>query len=362
MGMKQISAGTWRLDIREWHDGREYRCRRNVEGSHKAARAIHDEEVKKLHAKVLRKSNSLTISTFGQALSAYTTRNDIGSSAPLFDRLQKDLGHVAIEELAARYDRWAGLMRHAKGQRTGRQLAAATLNRYLAWSCAALNLCVRHGFIEVNPLRHLRKHREIPRSRILSEEEKARLLDVVQREAPHLSPLLSFTLQVPCRRGEVLAMRREWYDPFNGTITIPAEHTKNKMMVVKPVPPDCRAYFQGVLRTESPHLFYRMERGRYVPLGNFRKSLGRCLRHAGINDWHFHDGRRQAYTALILGGNSPAVVQKVSGHRTDMSKVYLNIGGMQAAAAVKFGREDAISDPKPDTLTGHLKTAISGSL
>jgi len=356
MGMKQICAGTWALDIRLWRDGKEYRHRSFVEGSRKAAQAVHDEETKNLRLKMLRTPGSFTVSTFGEALSAYTSRNDVAKSRPYFDRLTADLGEVPIEELASRYDRWAELMKHSKGARTNRPLAAGTINRYLAWSCAALNLCVRHGFITENPLRHLRKLREIPRSRILSEDEKARLLDVVGREAPHLLPVMRFSLLVPCRRGETVAMRREWFDPFNNCITIPAEHTKNKCAVVKPVPSSCREYFQGVLRSPSPWLFYRRERGQYLPLGDFKRSLGRCVRLAGVSDWHFHDSRRGAYTELILSGNSPAMVQKVSGHRTDMSKVYLTIGGMQAAKSLRFGDE---IEAKPDTLTGHQQVAVS---
>jgi integrase len=358
MGMKKLTPCTWLVDIRLWKDGKEYRHRSTVEGSRKTAQAVHDEETKKLHKTMLRKLGSLTIATFGQALIEYTSRNEVGKSQPLFDRLQKDLGHVLIEDLASRFDRWLELMRHSKGQRTGRPLAAGTINRYLSWSCAALNLCVRHGLIAENPLRHLRKLREIPRNRILSEAEKVHLLDVVGREAEHLLPVMRYMLQVPARRGELVAMRREWYDPFNGCITIPAEHTKNKSAVVKPVPPDCREYFQSVLKTESPYLFYRMERGQYLPLGDFSTSLGRCLKLANVSDWHFHDGRRQAYTAMILDGNNPAMVQKVSGHKTDMSKVYLTISGMQAAQAVHFGQ----AEPKPYTSTVHPHVAVSGSL
>jgi len=357
MGMKQQSAGVWALDIRLWKDGHEYRHRSVVEGSRKAAQAIYEQETKTLRKKMLRQAGSLTVSTFGQALSEYTSRNDVAKSKPYFDRLQRDLGAVPIEELATRYDRWSELLKRSKGKRTGRPIAPGTVNRYLAWSHAALNLCVRHGYITENPLRHLRKAREIPRNRILSDAEKVHLLDVVGREAPHLSPLMRYMLQVPCRRGELVGMRREWFDPFNNTVTVPAESTKNKSAVVKPVPPDCREYFQGVLRTESPYLFYRQERGQYLPLGDFKKSLGRCLRLASISDWHFHDGRRQAYTALILNGNSPAMVQKISGHKSDMSKVYLTIGGMQAAQSVRFGNAD--SSTKPDTLTGHLQVAVS---
>jgi integrase len=357
MSIKQISAGRWRLDIREWHDGREYRQRRIVEGSQRAAKAIHDEEAKKLHNEALRKTNSLTITTFGQALSAYTSRNDTGKSAWIFERLQRDLGSAPIAELPVRFDRWMELMKHSKGVHSQKPFSTATLNRFLSWSCVALNHCVRHGFTESNPLRHLRKRREIPRSRILAEDEKGRLLDVVAREAPHLHPMLSFVMQVPCRRGEVLAMRREDYDPFSNVIRIPAERTKAKTACIKPIPANCREYFQAVLRTESPWLFYRMERGQYCALGDFHKAFKRCLRIAGIADFKFHDTRRQAYTELVLAGNAPHVVSKISGHRTDMSKVYCSISGMQAAQAVKFAGEDIISSPKPDTLTGHLKVS-----
>jgi len=70
--------------------------------------------------------------------------------------------------------------------------------------------------------------------------------------------------------------------------------------------------------SETPFLFYRQEKGAYLPLGDFKRAWKTCLRLAGIGDYHFHDTRAQAATDLIDNGTPERVVMQIAGWRTDM--------------------------------------------
>jgi len=73
-------------------------------------------------------------------------------------------------------------------------------------------------------------------------------------------------------------------------------------------------------------------------LGDFRKSFKACLKQAKITNFRFHDTRRISYTNLLLAGNQPHAVMQVSGHATDMSKVYFGRNELLAAKSISFGK------------------------
>jgi integrase len=177
---------------------------------------------------------------------------------------------------------------------------------------------------------------------MLNDDEKKKLLEVVQVEAPHIYPIVLFSMLVPSRRGELVTLKRADYDMVNNMIHIPAERTKMKRACIKPVP-DCLKEYMRNIPAESEYIFYRRDwRGKYLPIGDFRGTWKACLEKAGIVNYRFHDQRRVAYTDALLAGNAPNVVMQVSGHRTDMSRVYFGRNEMLAAKSFNFGS-------KPDT-------------
>lgn len=342
MSIKKINDTTWFLDVRLWSKSKEYRHRETFTGGQKAAKSREYEIRKELKTKSEVQSSSFKVRTFGEALRFYRERKELGRSLSLIKRLESDLGNIEISDLSERFDFWI--------QEIKKQYSICTVNRYLSWSKAALNLAMRHGYLQSNPLLRFKRLKEIPRDRLLTEEEKQRLLSVVQDNAVHILPIVKYSMLVPCRSGELKSMRREWYDMINNAIIIPAEYTKAKKPVIKPVPEELKEYMRTI-PIESDWIFYRKENGKYYSIGDFKKAWKRCLRLAGITNYRFHDARRGSYTALILAGNHPHIVQKISGHSTDMSKVYLNISNMQAVKAVKF----APLEGETGHSTGHLK-------
>jgi integrase len=352
MSIKQLKPDLWLLDVRYWKDGKEYRKREEVQGGKKAAEARSHEVKKELRERAEKEPRSLKCTTFEHIIDYYLARNSIDDrSQHYFETLKKDLGNTPISEMRDRFDRYLLLLKKTKVKHTDRFFTNNTLNRYLAWSKAAFNCAVRGGIVKENPLQYFQKLPARPRDRMLNEDQKKTFLDIVKKEAPHIYPIVLYSMQVPCRSGELHLLQRTDYNMVNNTIHVPAEMTKMKRACIKPVPENCKEYFQSI-PVECPYLFYRREGERFYPIGNFRKSWMKCLKLAGIENYRFHDQRRGAYTDLLLKGNAPHVVMQVSGHASDMSKVYFGRNEMNAAKSITF-------NSKPDTSTGHLKVATA---
>jgi integrase len=227
------------------------------------------------------------------------------------------------------------LLKKSNVQRTGKPITNATTNRYLAWSKAALNFAVKHELIKDNPLCRFDKLKEIPRDVILTDIDKRHLLNVIDKEAPHLSAIVRFALQVPCRKSELVNMKIDDLDLFNNVIRVHNGKTKNGAGIWKPIPPDMQSYFRTI-PAESQYLFYRQEKDGYHGLGDFKNAWLRCLRIAGINDFRFHDTRHCSASALIDNGTPEQVVMSIAGWKTNMLRVYYNREPKKTLELVRF--------------------------
>ena len=354
--LKQITPGLWRVDVRFWQNGKEYRTREEVQGGRKAAETRSHELKKTLADRAKAETSSLKALTFSEALDFYLKRNDVGSNRHYLERLKSDLGNVPLCELAPRFDRWILLMRQSKSKQTGRTLKPATINRFIAWSKAALNYCVSFDAIAENPLAHFKKAKEIPRDIAINEIDRTNLFNVLEREAPYLVPLVRFALLVPCRTGELVQMRRDDLDLFNNAIRVRCGVMKNKEMAAwKPIPPSMRGYFES-LPTSCEYLFPRQVGDRFLPIDPFPYELFRkCLKLAGLAGWRLHDARHEAVSSMLNNGTPEAVVCMVAGWTsTAMLKTYYHRDGLQSLKMVRFPGEPELKTGLP---TGH--TAIT---
>jgi integrase len=337
MGMRRITDGVYKVRARIRVNGKIVQKQTTLTGS---TREEAKAAVEKLKAELRATDNtgrSLIIKTFGDALSFYIDRHEVGSSRSLFNRLKADLGTVEIRELADRFDSYLQILKKSKAQRTGRPLANGTINRYLSWAKASINFAVLHGLLKDNPLRNFGKLKEIPRDRILTADEQARLLTTLEREAPHLLAAVNFALRIPCRTNEIVNMRRQHLNLFKNTITVPGEFTKNGQPCLKLIPPDMIDYFR-TLPKETDFLFFRQNKKGYHPLGSFRKSWRRALKIAGINDFVFHSLRHCAVTSLRNSGTPDHVIHILAGWKNGdyMMKTYYSFKDERMFDLVRF--------------------------
>jgi integrase len=339
MGISRTQDGIYKVKARIRIRGKIVQKQCTLTGSTREAAKRAFEEMKAEIRAADNAGRSLKLTTFGEALDFYCQRHDTGKSKSLFDRMQNDLGTVDLRELADRFDGYLQLLKRSKAARTGETLSNGTINRYLAWAKASLNFAVLHGRIKENPLRGRRfsKLEETPRDRLLTTEEQARLLAVLEREAPHLLPAVNFARQIPCRTNEIVNMRREHLNLFKNTITVPGNYTKNGEPCVKLIPPDMLEYFR-TLPKETEYLFYRQEKSGYHPLGCFKRAWLRALEIADIKDFVFHSLRHCAVTSLRNAGTPDHVIHELAGWKNGdyMMKRYYGFREEKLFELVRF--------------------------
>ena len=254
-----------------------------------------------------------------------------------FNQLKRDIGEVKLTDLSDRLELYLKMLRNSPST-TGKPLSEASINRLMQMVFAALNKAVKTEAIDKNPISRARfpKSKEVARDKVLTPEERQRLLNVMGREAPHLMPIFIYAMQIPCRKSELINMRREDLDMINNAIRVRNGTTKNDQGLWKPIPPDMVEYFRNIA-TESQYLFYREENGAYYSLGDFKKSWTRCLRLAGVTGFRFHDTRHISASDLIDKGNTEQLVMQIAGWRTNMLRTYYHRTGKQAFAQINFG-------------------------
>jgi len=203
-------------------------------------------------------------------------------------------------------------------------------------------MAVEAGFVAENPIskRRFPKFKEIPRDKVLTGEEEGRLLEIMAREAPHILPMVRFALQVPCRRSELVNMNRDDVNWFSNPPSIRVRNgtTKSDQGMNKPIPPDLIGYFRSI-PAGCPFLFYRMEKGVYKPLGDFKKAWTRCLHLAGIVGFRFHDTRHISASTMVDLGTPERVVMQIAGWLTPMLSDYYHRAGTNSLHLARFSSQ-----------------------
>lgn len=343
MNTKQIGADQFFLDVRFKKDGREYRQRETFTGCRKNAELRYWTLKKELQTTADSIRSSLTATaanTFADIVDFYLERRKCFLSSfekirYIFDDLRKALGDVPINDLAGKFDKYLRLIRRDNCRRYGRPISDSTYNRYIGYAKIVCNFAVKFELIERNPLNRFTKAHEVGRDRILSEEEKLRLLNTLTAVAPHLKPAVEFAMTIPIRKGELVHLKKDSLDLINNVIRLRNGTTKNNRGTFIPIPPDMLQYFRTLPR-ESEYLFYRKEGERYFPLGDFKRAWKRVKKIAGVGDFHFHDLRHMAATELIDAGTPERVVREIANWKTDMLNRYYHLSSKKVLESVQF--------------------------
>lgn len=339
LNIKKIGPNRYFVDVRVRRpddDGVDRR-RETVEGDYQAAAARYLELRKEIKERqVLR----CRFETFADIMRWYADeRPPAPKDLSIIGILTGDLGEASLPAFPDRFAIWRKHVQRNPSAKTGRPLSNGTLNRYTAIVRAAFQLAVDQDppLLEKNPITKAKFPRldEVPRDTVLAPETERVLVTVIERRAPWILPIYRFARAVPCRRSELERMTRDDLDLVNNLIRVRNGTTKNDMGVWKPIPPDQVAYFRA-LPPACPWLFFRVEKGRYVRLGDFKKAWRGCLKAAGIEGVRFHDTRHMSATDLLNNGTPPRAVQDIAGWKTDMMRIYFHRDSAASAALAKF--------------------------
>lgn len=284
-----------------------------------------------------------TVRTFSDAVKIYVEKLRLeGRLSPdhkrKIDRVEKDLGHLAIGAVAEYFETYRAHLIHTPTISSKKRKPAA-INRPTEIVRAVFSHLLALGCISENPITKVRfpKLKETPRDRYLTQEERLALFNAIETRRPHILPIIAFMILVPCRVSELISAKRAQYSPTARTIYIPT--SKADIPIHKPIPPALYDYFDS-LPDGCAWLFYRVGAdGKYYPIA-LRRAWRECLTAAGISDFRIHDLRHIAVTGLLEAGTLAEVVAMVAGWTsTKMIDTYYNHDRRRAAGNVTFGAD-----------------------
>lgn len=194
-----------------------------------------------------------------------------------------------------------------------REVAPATVVRELAYLSAIINHARREWGIRcANPVSLVKKPATPPgRERVLSEQERVRLLTALQPTKRRSSVLLNvvrLALATGMRRGELLGLRWDHVDLTRRTATLLL--TKNGDRRTVPLSSAAVEVLHDLVRDPSDT--------RVLPVNAkaVEKAFNRALTRAGLEDFRFHDLRHTAITAMASRLPNVIELAAVTGHRS----------------------------------------------
>ncbi len=209
-----------------------------------------------------------------------------------------------------------------------------------------------------NPCRFVRKYKERPRERFLTDEEFQRLgrvLGEVEAEGKvHSSAVAALRLLMltGCRKSEILTLRWEDVDLEAGELRLPDAKTGARSVAISP---SARRVLAGLRRLpDNPWVITGTRPGRHFR--NLNSTWLVIRDRAKLNDVRIHDLRHSfASRALALGESLP-MIGKLLGHRkvqTTARYAHLARDSVKASAA-------RVAESLRADLAGRTDTAPSG--
>jgi len=196
-------------------------------------------------------------------------------------------------------------------------------NRLLALLSKIFNLSEEWEYREsnTNPTQHIRKYKETPRERFLTQDEiivlEKVLADAEQKNevSPSVIHALRVLLMTGARLQEVLTMKWEYVDFEEGKINLPDSKSGKKTIWLSD---KARDYIDGIPHKRgNPFVFPGQRTGSR--LVNLQKPWRKLRAIAEIEDVRIHD-LRHTYASLAVSQNlSLPIVGKLLGHKSTKS-------------------------------------------
>jgi integrase len=294
--------------------------------------ALHMQEI--VEKKFLSVEKKATFDEAADSFLAYSRarRKTFKNDSQMVGRLKAFFGNRTLESLNPDIVEGFITQRLEAGNRQfqGKALAGTTVNRDIGILKSIIHRAILNGLIEKNPIRGVKKFKEIPRDRVLEPEEYQRLLDHCR---PHIRAMVQLAYLTGMRRGEILGLRWDQVDLANKVIVLEAADTKTQEKREVPLSGLLVELLKRNPKTlGSPYVFtYKGERIQSIKTGFLR-----ACRQAGIGNFKFHDLRHCAVTNLRKAGVSDTVIMSISGHKTyAMFKRYNRIDRGDRLSAVQ---------------------------
>ena len=197
------------------------------------------------------------------------------------------------------------------GRRIGLKTTPSTVNKEVICLKTIFNRAVRHGKIDQNPIRDMKKLTENNvRMRVLGQEEFEGLVAACPED---LKPLVTLAFFTAMRKSEIVFLTWGEVDLAKGFIRLTADRTKTKVARSIPLHPRVKSVLSNIPRGLHTNRVFLKDG---IPFQDFKKSYRSACRECGLGDFTFHDLRHCAINNLRLAGNDYFKVMAVSGHKT----------------------------------------------
>jgi integrase len=183
--------------------------------------------------------------------------------------------------------------------------------------------CMRRELCVANPFEGTDSIKEVPRDRVLTDDELRHLLLAINRLEWPRRQFFALLLLTAQRLNEVAGMEWQELDLPSGTWTLPAARSKNGRTHTIPLAPAAVEVLAGMDRLEgSPRVFSSFSASRAKE--RLDMMLSEVVEEGGvaargddpieIKPWRLHDLRRTAATTMPRLGVDVVTVERVLGH------------------------------------------------
>lgn len=202
---------------------------------------------------------------------------------------------------------------HARHGTTPRQANAllAVMSKVLNWAAD------RHWReAGTNPCPKIKKYRQLPRERYLSEDELGRLgqalqeAEVSRRISPYAAAAIQLLLLTGARLSEILTLKWDYLHLDRGLILLPDSKTGAKPLTLN------EAAIEVLMKVprlaSNPFVIVGMVPGSHIV--NLQKPWRRVRAAAGLDDVRIHDLRHSFASVAASAGGSLLLIGKLLGH------------------------------------------------
>jgi integrase len=193
-----------------------------------------------------------------------------------------------------------------------KEVSNGTVIRELAYLSSIINHARREWGINIqNPTQHVRKPATpAGRTRKLSKDETNKLFNALEptgRQNIWVLPVVRLALETAMRRSEILGLRWENIDLIRQTAFL--TDTKNGTSRTVPLSAAAVEVLRSLPRNISGIVF---------PIHYFTLSAAfkRAVKRSGLIDFHFHDLRHTAITAMAQKLPNLSELSAVTGHKS----------------------------------------------
>ena len=194
-----------------------------------------------------------------------------------------------------------------------------TGNRLLATLSVLMSFAIDGEHRSDNPCKGIERSHEEGRTRHLSQQELANLMDTL-REWPdqQVADAIRLLLLTGARRNEVAHAEWSQFDLERALWTKPSSHVKQKKQHEVPLSAPALELLTRMRAAAEPDAKFLFPSSRQPgqPIGHLSQIFPDIARDAGLKDVHLHDLRHTHASILISGGASLALVGRMLGHVT----------------------------------------------